>query len=132
MQDTIISLEDGEVAGETDQLAYLQTNDHDCGFGEGKSYSDVIDRLKFELSAAGVFQWLTGQRHKPVNGEKVTGTVEFDHDCLERNPQHSICFPTVSACGRVIAIPVAHMNSTENFKKVFFTACCKGQAFSRR
>ena len=38
------------------------------------------------MSAAGVFQWLTGQHHKPVNGEKITVTVEFDHDCLERNP----------------------------------------------
>ena len=130
LQDTIISLEDEEVAEETEQLAYLQTNDRDCGFGEGESYSDVIDRVKPEMLAAGVFQWLTGQRHKPVNGEKITVTVEFDHDCLERNPQHSICFLTVGACGRVITIPVAHMNSTENFKKDFFTAYCKGQVFS--
>ena len=79
-----------------------------------------------------MFQWVTGQSHKLVNGEKITVTVEFDHDCLERTPQHSICFPTVNACGKVITIPVAHMNSTENFKKVFFTAYCKGQVFSRR
>ena len=82
------------------------------------------------MSAAGVFQWLTDQRHKPVNGEKITVTVEFDHDCLERDPQHSLNFPTVGACWRVITIPVAHMNSTENFKKVFLTAYCKGQVFS--
>ena len=112
LQDTIISLEDEEVAEEPEQLAYLQTNDGDFGFGEGESYSDVIGWVKPEMSAAGVFQWLTGQRHKPVNGEKITVTVEFDHDCLERNPQHSICFPTVGACGRVLKIPVAHMNST--------------------
>ena len=68
------------------------------------------------MSAAGAFQWLMGQCHKPVNGEKITVTVEFDHDCLERNPQHSICFLTVGACGRVITIPVAHMNSNKNFK----------------
>ena len=132
LQDTIISLEDEEVAEETEQLAYLQTNDRDCGFGESESYSDVIGWVKPEMSAAGVFQWLTGQCHKPVNGEKITVTVEFDHDCLERNPQHSLCFQTVDACGRVITIPVAHMNSTENFKKGFFTAYCKGQVFSRR
>ena len=130
LEDTIISLEDEEVAEETEQLAYLQTNDRDCSFGDGESYSNVIDWLKPEMSAAGVFQWLTGQRHKPANGEKITVTVEFDHDCLERNPQHSICFPTVGSCRRVITIPVAHMNSTENFKKVFFTAYCKGQVFS--
>ena len=38
LQDTIMSLEDEEVAGKTQQLAYLQTNDCDCGFGEGESY----------------------------------------------------------------------------------------------
>ena len=132
LQYTIISLEDEKVGGETEQLAYLQTNDRDCGFGEGESDSDVIDRVKPEMSAAGVFQWVTGQRHKPVNGGKITVTVEFDHDCLERNPQHSIYFPTVGACGRVTKIPVAHINSTENFKKVLFTGYCKGQVFSRR
>ena len=102
MQDTIRSLEDYEVAGEIEQLAYLQTNDRDYGFWEGESHSDVIDRVKPEMSAAGVFQWLTGQRHKHVNGEKLAVTVEFDHDCLERNPQHSICFPNAGACGRVL------------------------------
>ena len=99
---------------------------------KSESYSDVTDRVKPEMSAAGVFQWLKGQGHKPVNSEKITVTVEFDHDCLERNLQHSICFPTVGACGRVIIIPVAHITSTENFKKVFLTAYCKGQVFSRR
>ena len=86
LQDTIISLEDEHVAVETEQLAYLQTNDRNCSFGESESYSDVIDRIKPEMSAAVVFQWLTGQRHKPVNGKKATVTVEFDHDCLKRNP----------------------------------------------
>ena len=132
LQDTIRSPEDQEVAGETNQLAYLQTNDRDYGFGEGESYSDVIDRVKPEMSAAGVFQWLTGQLHKPVNGEKITVMVEFYHDCLERNPQHSICFPNTGACWKSTTITVAHMNSTENFKKVFFSAYCKGQVFSRQ
>ena len=62
------------------------------------------------MSAAGVFQWLTSQRHKPVNGEKITVTIEFDHDCLERDHWPSIYFATVGVCGRVITIPAAHMN----------------------
>ena len=82
LQDTIKSLEDEGIAGETQQPAYLQTNDRDCGFGESESYSDVIDRVKPEMSVVGVFQWLTGQCHKPVNGEKITVTVEFEHDYL--------------------------------------------------
>ena len=85
LQDTIISLEDEEVAGETEQPAYLQTNDRDCCFSEGKIYSDVIDRVKPKMSAASVFQWLTGERHKPANVEKITVMVESDHDCLESN-----------------------------------------------
>ena len=83
------------------------------------------------MSAAGVFQWLTGQRHKPVNGEKITMTVEFDHDCLERNPQHSM-FPKCRRVWKSPTIPAANMNSTENFKKVFLTAYSKGQVFSRQ
>ena len=114
LQDTIISLEDEEVAGETEQPAYLQTNGRDCCFDERKIYSDVIDRVKPEMSGADVFQWLTSQRHKPVNVEKITVTVEFYCDCLER--KHSIYFPTVGACGTVITIHVAHMNSNKNFK----------------
>ena len=66
------------------------------------------------MSGADVFQWLTSQRHKPVNVEKITVTVEFYCDCLER--KHSIYFPTVGACGTVITIHVAHMNSNKNFK----------------
>ena len=31
------------------------------------------------------FKWLTGQQHKSLNGEKVEITVDFDHQCLNRN-----------------------------------------------
>ena len=41
-----------------------------------------------DLSPAGIFKWLTGQRHK--NGEKAEITVDFDHECLNRNPDHKI------------------------------------------
>ena len=98
LQDTIKSLEDEGIAGETQQPAYLQTNDRDCGFGESESYSDVIDRVKPEMSVVGVFQWLTGQYHKPVNGEKITVTVEFEHDylfpkckCMWKSNSNSCC-----------------------------------------
>ena len=46
----------------------------------------------------GVLGWLTGQRHRPIDGDPLTIIVNFDHDCLDRNPQHTICFPRVAAC----------------------------------
>ena len=80
-----------------------------------------------------MFKWLTGQRHKSLNGEKVEITVDFDHECLNRNPDHKICFPIVGACGKNILLPVSHMiSSTEEFQRIFLLAFCKGQVFSRR
>ena len=118
LQDTIMSLEDEEVAGKTEQLAYLQTNDCDCGFVEGESYFRCYWQSKTWNDSSGCV--LVVNRSTPVNGEKIKVTVEFDHDCLKRNPQHSICFPIAGACESVKTIPVAHLSSTENFKKSLF------------
>ena len=84
------------------------------------------------LTPAGVLGWLTGQRHRPINGDELAITVMFDHDCLQRNPKHGICFPVVSACGRVVTLPVNHMATPEDFKSVFTLAYCKSQAFGLR
>ena len=67
------------------------------------------------LTPAGVFGWLSGQRHKPLNGIPLTVTEEFDHECMSRSPKHTVCFPTVSACSRVITSPVAHMTDSTKF-----------------
>lgn len=84
------------------------------------------------LNPPGVLGWLTGQQHKPVNGDDLSITVMFDHDCAQRNPRHTICFPVVSACGRTVTFPVKHMEVPEDFTRVFLLAYCKGQAFGRR
>ena len=74
--------------------------------------NDVEDHFQAaDLTPAGVLGWLT------------VG-VMFDHDCLARNPSHTICFPLVRACGREITFPVNHMKSSEDFRNVFLLAYC--------
>ena len=84
-----------------------------------------------DVSPAGVLGWLTGQKHRPVNGEQPSINVHFDHDCKERNPQHTICFPQVRACSRELTFPVVHMTDLKEFEHVFLLALCKGGAFAK-
>jgi len=67
-----------------------------------------------------------------VNGEEIKITAKFDHDCLKRNPNHSTCFPIVSACGMQITFPLQHMTTPEEFNHVFLLGYSKGQAFARK
>ncbi|XP_028514202.1 uncharacterized protein LOC110236812 [Exaiptasia diaphana] len=55
--------------------------------------------------------WRTGQKHRPINGEKLVIIVNFNHDCLQHNPEHKLCFPVVSACAKEITFPVEHMKT---------------------
>lgn len=75
--------------------------------------------------------WLTGQKHRQAYGEKPTITVHFDHECLKRNPKHTICYPLVGACGRDLTLPVAHMQTKEQFENIFVTGFCMGQAAAK-
>ena len=88
---------------------------------------------EFEMASitpSGVLGWLTGQQHKPLNDDPLNITVDFDHECMSRNPNHTICFPTVGACTRVVTFPVAHMIDTAKFRNVFLFAFCKGGVFA--
>ena len=82
-----------------------------------------------DLTPAGVMEWLTGQKHKPLNGETIAIQVKFDHNCLVRNPKHTRCFPQVGACGKVLTLPVTHMKTAEEFNATFLLALSKGQSF---
>ena len=69
-----------------------------------------------DMSVGGMMGWFMGQRHKHVvTKQKPTITINFDHDCLVRNPDNKVCFPLVGACGRKLTIPVVHMNNAEKF-----------------
>ncbi|XP_048590516.1 uncharacterized protein LOC125573786 [Nematostella vectensis] len=72
--------------------------------------------------------WLTGQKHQEKG---LSITVRFDHCCKERYPKHTVCYPLVGACGKEVTFLVAHMLTSESFKDILLTGCCKGQSFSR-
>ena len=123
-QDMLISLEDGKVSGQSEPLAYFHG---DKGIEGSIEFEDdtVASKTTPDLSPAGIFKWLTGQRHKSLNFKKVEITVDFDHECLDRNPDHKICFPIVGAYGKSILLPVSHMiSSTEEFQQIFLLAFC--------
>ena len=101
-QDFLISLEDHEkVTGYTEAVSW---NYDENGIGGSEiSLPDSTPTEEFQtadITVAGVLSWLTGQNHRPMNGDPLTIHVNFDHECLNRNPKHKICFPCVAACRR--------------------------------
>ena len=93
-QDFFISLEDHEkVSGYAEAVSWNYED------GDGVSEISSPDRTPTEefqtadITVAGVLSWLTGQSHQPMNGDPLTIYVNFDHECLMRNPKHTICFP---------------------------------------
>lgn len=131
-QDLLMALDDGEITGYKFPLVW---NGSECQADEAVDDKEkTIPAEMFEsadLSSAGVMKWLTGQRHRQLNGQKIKIEAKFDHECLIRNPAHSLCFPLVGACGRVITFPVCHMKNYETFKDVFLLGFCNGQDFAK-
>jgi hypothetical protein len=134
-QDTLNAFEDENMTGQFAAIAWNdEQNDDDDEDAKKEAKQWVQAKELFEnpsLNIPGVMGWLTGLQHKPINGEKLKVTVNFDHDCLERNAKHTICFPVVSACARRITFPVAHMQDKDKFKEIFIIAYCKGQSFGK-
>ncbi|XP_073719583.1 uncharacterized protein [Misgurnus anguillicaudatus] len=86
------------------------------------------------LTVPKVMQWITGQGHKPLllSEEKAFQIIfKFDHDCIVRMPQHTICYPIVSACTNTVTFPAVHMATYEDFKSVIVEAIMSGGEFSR-
>ena len=138
-QDFLMGLEDEKMTGYTEMIAW---SSHDYLEDEEPHQKDPVNQSveeenpqffhSAELTPSGVLGWLTGQRHRPVNGDDLAITVMFNHDCFEKNPNHSVCFPVVSACAKAVTLPVNHMKESEDFTRTFLLAYCKGQAFGRR
>lgn len=129
LQDFLISLEDDQnITGYASPVTWNYED-------QKESDQHPIQPLeKFEtpeLKPSGIMGWLTGQKHRPLNGEELVIIASFDHDCFANNPNHKICFPNVRACAREITFPSAHMSTYEEFRHVFTIAYCKGQAFGR-
>ena len=132
-QDLLMSVEDEEsITGHSEAVAWNYEEDVNGGGERSVTHGQPAEQFQTaDVTVAGALGWLTGQRHKPLDGDPLTITVNFDHDCLSRNPNHTICFPCVGACGRELTLPVCHMTDTEEFRRIFLLAYCKGQAFSR-
>ena len=96
-QDLLLEMEQGKVAS----VSYVQEDkgSGNEGYNIEEAWSSVELFGKVELTPAGVMGWLTGQKHRVVNDDKIKIMVCFDHNCLSRNPKHSICFPVVRSCG---------------------------------
>ena len=139
-QDLLMKMEDENMIGHSEMMAWnyqdkLQDEElHVTNQSEAEDSPAEESPGHFHsavLTPSGVLGWFTGQKHRPVNGDDLAITVVFDHDCLQRNPKHSVCFPVVSACSRVVTLPVDHMKDPEDFTRIFLLAYCKGQAFAR-
>lgn len=97
------------------------------------SQGDKNEELE-KLTVPVVMQWLTGQAHRHlVVSERNTFkiTVMFDHKCLEHTPNHSVCYPVVSACTSTVTFPTAHLGDYESFKRNLNTAIKYGASFDR-
>ncbi|XP_073710263.1 G2/M phase-specific E3 ubiquitin-protein ligase [Misgurnus anguillicaudatus] len=86
------------------------------------------------LSVPNIMQWMTGQAHMHLlvaERQKFKIVVKFDHCCLQRMPNHKVCYPLVSACTNTLTLPVVHMADYESFKTVLQTAVTYGASFDR-
>lgn len=129
-QDFLMALDEGTITGYDSQVAWnYNENPDDIPEADAEPFVDKFQTV--ELTSAGVMGWLTGQKHRQLNGEKLEILAKFDHECLIHQPAHSICFPIVGACGMEITFPVSHMKGYDAFKNVFLLAFCKGQAFAK-
>ena len=98
-QDFLMALDEGAITGYDCPIAWNYTDDHLDNILKEVTEESVEKFDTAELTSAGVMGWLTGQRHRQLNGEKIEIIAKFDHECLIRNPSHTICFPLVGACG---------------------------------
>lgn len=129
LQDFLISLEDDQnITGYASPVTW---NYEDQKESDQRPIQPLEKFETPELKPSGIMGWLTGQKHRPLNGEELVIIASFDHDCFANNPNHKICFPNVRACAREITFPSAHMSTYEEFRHVFTIAYCKGQAFGR-
>ncbi|XP_049340494.1 uncharacterized protein LOC111196516 [Astyanax mexicanus] len=95
---------------------------------------DAAPEDKGKLSVPEVMQWLTGQSHRHLllsERQRFRIVVRFDHNCLDRMPDHTICYPIVSACTKTITFPTAHLNNFEEFQQNLFDSVRCGSGFYR-
>uniref|UniRef100_A0A8C8IV87 Uncharacterized protein n=1 Tax=Oncorhynchus tshawytscha TaxID=74940 RepID=A0A8C8IV87_ONCTS len=62
--------------------------------------------------------------------EKLKMVIIFDHSCLERMPNYTVCYP-VSAYTKTITFPTAHLRDYDAFKSNIETAIKYSARFDR-
>ena len=127
-QDFLLSLADDNITGYSAPVAWNYDEDGQPQ-GMGDSFSGEMFHSP-DLTASGVMGWLTGQRHREMNRQKVKITLKFDHECKICIPDHTSCFPYVVACRMEITFLTEHVSTYEEFWHIFMLAYCKGQAFA--
>ena len=130
-QDFLHKLEDEQITGYSSAVAWNYDSDLLEGSGEGDVTVDEEKYEEAELSAAGVMQWLTGQRHREITGGTLKISVKFNLTYKVERPNHRVCFPYVGACGMEITFSMIYMTKYDEFENIFLLAYCKGQAFAR-
>ena len=102
-QDFVYNLEDDKnICGFSEALAWNE----DQGVGSVNLESAVGEQFSTaDLTPVGVMGWLTGQKHKPLNRETLAIAVRFNHDCVENNPSHTICFRLLVHAQRRLLYP---------------------------
>ena len=130
LQDLLAEVETGDLVVPETAIVWKDNRATVDDSGVSKMEADV----QYEnviVSAKGILAWITGQEHKPVDGGEFFIKIKFDHECFVRYPDHKVCFPMVRSCSREITLPIAHMKSPDQFRKIFLTAYSNGQSFSR-
>ena len=91
-QDFLMALEDESIYGYTEAIAWEDGKLAEQNEGDADGTDENSQFTNASLTPAGVLGGLTGQRHRPLNGEAMKIIVEFDHNCLsmQKPSAHSL------------------------------------------
>lgn len=95
---------------------------------------DQLEGEPFNLTVPYLMKWHTGQSHKPVLLSELQDfeiVLKCDHECTQRMPKHTLCFPIVSACAKTITFPTAHMEDYDSFETIMLHVIQSDHGFHR-
>ena len=88
---------DGAITGYDCPNAWNYTNHHLENVLKEVTEESLENSDTVELTSAEMMGWLTGKKRRQLNGGNITIIAKFDHECLMRNPSHTISFHLVGA-----------------------------------
>ena len=80
-----MALDDGNITGYESAVAqnYIE-NDLDIPEAVAEPLIETFETA--DLTSAGVLGWLTGHKHRQLNGEHIKIIAKFDHECQYPKP----------------------------------------------